>query len=225
MTDTGLAEYKSLFKISYIVTILMLIIIPIQIIVFFLTKIPSSTIEWFSLFDSNIVLGFFHADLFILLNNLFIAIIYLSFYHLLKHTNKGLLQVGIVLGLLGIAAYISSNKTFELLALSRQYFSVDTVEAKGIIEAAGLSLLREWQGTAFDSYYVLNGITLLIVSILMYKSTIFNKVTAIWGLISAVLMTVPSTAGMIGMIFSLLSLVPWYVFSIRFLKIFKEYSR
>jgi len=44
MTDTGLAEYKSLFKISYIVTILMLIIIPIQIIVFFLTKIPSSTI-------------------------------------------------------------------------------------------------------------------------------------------------------------------------------------
>jgi len=82
-------------------------------------------------------------------------------------------------------------------------------------------LLREWQGTAFDSYYVLNGITLLIVSILMYKSTIFNKVTATWGLISAVLMTVPSTAGMIGMIFSLLSLVPWYVFSIRFLK----YSR
>ncbi|GAB1375017.1 hypothetical protein MASR1M46_19060 [Bacteroidales bacterium] len=77
-------------------------------------------------------------------------------------------------------------------------------------------MLATYKGTAFDVYYILNAITLFIFSWVMLKDRerTFTCTTALWGLASAVLMIIPSTAGTIGLIFSLLSLVPWVVFSI-----------
>ena len=225
MNSQTAVTYKSLYKAAFISTILMLVIIPTQILVFVLTKIPATTIEWFSLFNENILIGFFHADFFILINNILISIIYLAFYHSLKEINKGVIQIGILLGLIGIAAYISSNKTFELLRLSQEYFSAQTDADKLILEAAGKASLLGWQGTAFDTYYVLNGIALFCISILMFKSPDFSKAAAVWGLLAAFFMIIPSTAGTIGLIFSLLSLIPWYVFSILFAKRFLSFSR
>lgn len=123
MNSQTALTYKSLYKAAFISTILMLIIIPTQILVFVLTKLPETTIEWFTLFKQSVLIGFFHADFFILINNILIVIIYLAFYHALKDINKGVIQIGIVLGLIGISAYISSNKTFELLRLSQEYFA------------------------------------------------------------------------------------------------------
>lgn len=45
-------------------------------------------------------------------------------------------------------------------------------------------------------------------SAVMLRSHMFSKVTGYAGLSAGILMSVPSTAGMIGVIFSLLSLVP-----------------
>jgi len=222
MHSGNVSEYRSLFKVAFIVTILTLIIIPLQIGVFSIVPLPETVLEWFELFQKNALVAFFHADLFILIDNVCIAVIYLAFYHTLKDTNKGLLQIGVLLGWIGIAAYISSNPTFELLALSNAYAATGSSEARLVLEAAGKAALVGWQGTAFDTYYVLNGIALLIVSLLMAKSAVYDKATARWGLAAAILMTIPSTAGVIGIIFSLLSLVPWYVFSIRFAGVFRR---
>lgn len=172
----------------------MLIIIPLQIVVFSLTTIPGTVPEWFTL------------------------------YHTLKDTGKGLLQAGIMLGLVGIAAYISSNKTFKLLSLSNQYFSAPDEQTESMLEAAGKASPASWQGTAFNTYYVLNSITLLIISVQMYKSTLYNKATATRGLLSGIFMMVPSTAEIIGLVCSLLSLIPCYVFSIRYAVVLRKLS-
>jgi hypothetical protein len=213
-------QLKSLYIIAFYATIIMLVIIPLQILVFIISEIPTTTSEWFNLFNTNKLFGFFHADFFILINNLLIAIIYLAFYHSLKDTNKGIIQHGILLGLIGIAAYISSKKTFELLRLSHEYYQSEDIIQKQILESAGKATLLGWQGTAFDTYYVLNGIALFCISIVMYKNSNYTKATAIWGLIAAIFMVIPSTAGLIGLICSLLSLIPWYIFSIKFCKVF-----
>jgi hypothetical protein len=154
-----------------------------------------------------------------------IVIIYLAFYDSLKDINKGIMQIGIVLGFIGIAAYISSNKTFELLKLSHEYFQTNDNNQKQILEAAGKASLIGWQGTAFDTYYVLNGIALFCISLVMLKSNNYKKATAIWGLIAAIFMVIPSTAGIVGLIFSLLSLIPWYIFSIMFCKVFYQKAK
>jgi len=203
----------------------MLIIIPIQVIIFSIFPIPDSIEKWFELLNSNLIVGLFHSDLFILINNILISVIYLAlFYSMVNDKNKSYLVLALVLGYIGIAAYISSNKTFELITLADRYANISNENEKIMILAAGQVMISSWQGTAFDVYYILNGITLLIISITMMKSEIYTKATSIFGLIAAILMTVPSTAGIVGMVFSLLSLIPWYVFTLKYSKVFLKYS-
>jgi hypothetical protein len=220
MEDTK-SGFASIYRCAFLASLLMLAIIPVQIAVFAVEPMPAGVLEWFALFNSNPLIGIFHADLFILVNNVLIAVIYLGFYHLLKDTNKGLLQIALLLGFIGIAGYVSSNRTFELLSLSKAYARAASEREKIELAAAGRTMLAVWQGTAFDVYYVLNGITLLVVSSLMFRSDKITKTTAAFGLASGILMMVPSTAGPVGLVFSLLSLAPWYVFTIRYAAVFR----
>ncbi|MDX9775560.1 MAG: hypothetical protein RBT40_06370, partial [Petrimonas sp.] len=74
--------------------------------------------------------------------------------------------------------------------------------------------MARYTGTAFDVYYVFNAITLILISMTMYKSRDFGRSSATWGLVAGIFMIIPSTAGTLGLICSLLSLVPWIVFSV-----------
>jgi len=219
------AKWKSLYKITGFAAIAMLIIIPVQIAVFIITPIPDSIENWFSLFHNNWLLGLIHQDMLYILNNIFVAVMYVAFYVALRPKNESLMTVALLLGLLGIAAYLASNKSFEMLNISNLYYAASTEVQKSMLLASGQALLSGWQGTAFLIYYVLNGITLLVISCVMLKSAVFSKTTAVIGLISGVLMMIPSTAGTIGLIFSLASLIPWYVFSILTAKRFLRMSK
>ena len=160
-----------------------------------------------------------------MINNVLVAVMYLGFYVLLKKRNGSLMLIAILLGFLGIEAYLGSNKSFEMLQLSSLYFNAGTEAQRTVALAAGQAMLSGWQGTAFDTYYILNGIALILIAYVMLKSDVFTKCTAVIGLVSGVLMMIPSTAGMIGLIFSLLSLIPWYIFSILAAKQFFRFSR
>lgn len=223
MTDNeDRSGYAGLYRVAFCASLAMLVIIPAQILVYSIFPMPTSVAGWFALFDSNFLVGLFHADIFILVNNILIAVIYLAFYHSLKETDKGLLQIALTLGFIGIAAYISSNKTFELAALARLYAGAAGEPERAALLAAGQAMVSGWTGTAFDAYYVLNGVTLLIVAGLMFRSKTYTRVTAGFGLAAGILMVVPSTAGTVGLVFSLLSLIPWYVFTIRFAIVFRR---
>jgi len=221
----GRGDYSALYSAAFYCSLAMLVIIPLQIAVFALFPLPDSVAAWFELFASRPVVGLFHADLFILVNNILIAVIYLAFYRALEDTDKGLLQIALTLGFIGIAAYISSNRSFELWSLARAYATAATGAERTELLGAGRAMVAGWTGTAFDAYYVLNGVTLLIVSGLMFKGGEFGRVTAALGLAAGVLMVVPSTAGAVGLVFSLLSLIPWYAFTVRYAIVFRRLSR
>lgn len=218
-------KWKSLYKIAGFAAIVMLIIIPIQIAVFIITPIPDSIENWFSLFHNNWLLGLIHQDMLYIMNNILVAVMYLAFYFALRPKNESLMTAALLLGLMGISAYLASNKSFELLNISNLYYAASTEAQKSMLLAAGQALLSGWQGTAFLVYYILNGITLILISYVMLKSTVFSRKTAVIGLISGVLMMIPSTTGTIGLIFFLASLIPWYVFSILSVKQFLRMSK
>jgi len=223
--EVNLDKWKSLYKMAGFAAIAMLIIIPVQIIVFIINPIPGSIENWFSLFHNNWLLGLIHQDMLYIMNNILVALMYLAFYVALRPKNESLMTVALLLGLLGIAAYLASNKSFELLNISNLYYAASTEEQKFMLLASGQALLIGWQGTAFLIYYILNGIALIIISSVILKSMVFSRTTAVIGLISGVLMMIPSTAGTIGIIFSLASLIPWYVFSILTAKQFLRMSK
>ena len=218
-------DRRPLYLTAFFASVAMLAIIPAQVAAFALVPMPSSVELWFDLFNGNFLGGLFHADFFILVNNVLIAVIYLALYRLLEDTNRSLLQLGVLLGWIGIAAYLSSNQTFELASLAREWAGAGDEATRAMLLGAGRAALAAWQGTAFDAYYVLNGVCLLIVASLMWKGGPYGKTTAAFGLAAGVLMTIPSTAGTLGLVFSLLSLLPWYVFSFRFGLVFRRLAR
>lgn len=223
--STSLLKWKLLYKIAAITSIVMVVLIPLQILIFAISFPPDTIEGWFSLFKENWFLGLIHLDLLLIIDNVLVAIMYLAFYVSLKKKNESLMAIALLLGVLGISAYFASNTAFEMLSISNLYNTAVTEIDKNMYLTVGQMAISSWQGTAFDIYYVLNGITLLIISCVMYKTNIYSKKAAIAGIISGIFMTIPSTAGTIGLIFSLVSLIPWIVFTIfvaiRFLQLSK----
>jgi hypothetical protein len=205
-------DWRGIYKVATFASLLMLLFIPVQVIIFVIAPPPSTVEGFFSLFQENWFLGLLSLDLIYIVNNALMAIIYLAFYASLREVNKSYMIIALVLGFIGLAAYFPSNPAFEMLSLSAQYSSAATEVQKNILLASGHTMLSLYTGTAFNVYYVLNAITLLILSLVMYKSNNFKKSTATIGLIAGIFMIIPSTAGTIGLIFSILSLIPWVIF-------------
>lgn len=223
--DTIEKDWRILLRISSIAALLMVILIPIQVIIFSVS-LPPETIEgWFELFRKSWLLGLIHLDLIYIIDNVLVAIIYLALYVILKKRNESLMAIAMLLGFLGIAAYFASNTSFEMLSLSRAFEKASSDVDRSMLMSSAQVMIETWRGTAFNTYYVLNGITLLLISKVMYGSGIFSNRTAVIGLISGILMVVPSTAGIIGLIFSLLSLIPWLIFSVMIAIRLRKLSR
>lgn len=205
---------QNLYKIGGIAALVILLVMSIQLIIFVAWPPPSAVTDWFTLLQNNWPLGLLSLDLLYLLTNALLIPLYLALYVALRRVSGAWMLIALILGLVGITAYFSSNTAFEMLILSNGYAAAKSEAEKAIFLAAGQAMLAIYKGTAFDVYYILNAAFLLIVSSVMLRSSIFSKGSAYWGMLSGVLMAVPSTAGTIGPIFALASLVPWTLFSL-----------
>jgi hypothetical protein len=209
---------KGLYKIGGIMAIAIVLIIPIQMVIFIAWPPPDNALNFFKLFRDNWLLGLLSLDLLYILSNALLIFVYLGLYAALRYVNPAHMTIALILGLIGISAYYASSVVFEMLSLSKQYAIAETTELKLQCLTSGQIMLVTYKGTAFDVYYVLNAITLLIISKVMFQDSTFSKSTAIWGLISGILMLIPTTAGTIGLTFGISSLIPWIVFSILIAK-------
>ncbi len=211
---------KTLSKAALYASMAMTVIIPLQIVVFFISFPPETARLWLELFNQNWALGLLQMDLLFIVDNVLIALLYLALYQILKEKNQPVMMIAILLGLLGIASFFSSNPAFEMWQTAREYAKMPRESLLTIAE----SLIFQWKGTAFTIYYVLNGITLIVTALVM-RNSIFGNRTATVGLISGLLMVIPSTAGTIGLVCSLLSLIPWMIFLIMMMGTFRKLSR
>jgi hypothetical protein len=113
--------------------------------------------------------------------------------------------------LLAIAAYFASTTPFEMLTLSGQYASAVTDAERLSALSAGQATYAVWQGTAFSVSYILSAAAALIASVLMLRSSVFGRATAYAGILMGVAGLVPPTVGALGLVMSLVSLVPMWV--------------
>jgi len=204
-------DYRPLFKLTNFLIIIMLLIIPLQIIIFSLYPPPNTVEGFFELYKSNVFLGLLSLDFLYLINNTIMIILYLSLFVALYKDSPLTVLIAFILGIVGLVCYYGSNPSFEILNLSRKFFDAN-INEQIIYIAAGETLLAGYSGTSFNVYYVLNTICLLMFSYTLIKSPIFKKSVGYWALASGFFMIIPSSAGTIGLIFSLLSLIPWIVF-------------
>jgi hypothetical protein len=209
-------DRSSMLRLAGIATVLMLALIPVQIAIYLIWPPPTgeSASEWFRVFQDNWLHGLVSLDLLYLLTNVLLIPMYLGLFIALRRVNPALMLFGLVVGLVGLAAYFSSNTGFEMLALSNSHAAAATEAERAAFVAAGEAMLATYTGTTFDVYYIFNAVALLVFAIVMLRTEIFSNTTAYAGFLAAALMAIPSTAGVIGMIFAFASLIPWALFSV-----------
>jgi hypothetical protein len=208
------SAWKPLYRVAGVAALLMVVFIAIQSIVFLAWPPPDTVLGYFTLFQQNWLLGLLSRDLVYMLSHALLVLIYLALYAALRRVSPSFMAIALTLGLVGIAAYFASNTAFEMLSLSNQYTAATTDAQRAQFLAAGQAMLAIYQGTAFNVYYVLSGVATLIISIVMLRSTLFSKVTASVGIVTGVLMVIPSTVGTIGLYLALMSLVPFAIWCI-----------
>lgn len=171
-------NWVKLYKASGVAALVIVFIIPIQILIFTVFPPPDTTIAFIDLFHDNWVIGLLSLDFLYYINNALLILVYLGLFAALRKDNYANMLIALVFGFIGIAVYYVSTIGFEMMSLSKQYHSTESIEIRQQLLAIGHGLLERYKGTAFDVYYVFNTITLLIISNTMYKSNIFSKATA-----------------------------------------------
>lgn len=207
-------SWKGLCKAGGIAALSMFVIMVLQIIIYAVWPPPSTAEGYFTLFQNNWLLGLLSLDLLYIVDSILLILIYLALYIVLRRAGESSMLIALVLGIAGIAAYFASNTAFEMLSLSNQYAIATTEAQMTMLLTSGQVMLETYTGTAFDIYYVLNTIYLFIVSPIMLRSKLFSKPTAYLGISAGVLMLIPSSAGTLGLYFSLASLIPWAIWLI-----------
>ncbi|MGC0271492.1 DUF4386 family protein [Pseudactinotalea sp. Z1739] len=206
-------EWTGLVVTGAWVALASVVLIVVQIAIYLVWPPPQTTVQYFEVLLNNPLRGVIALDVLYIVSSLLAFLLYFALAVVLWRVSRSAVVVALAFGVLGMAAYMASPRAVEMLRLAQAYGEADAAERVALV-ATGDGMLATWMGTAFDIYYFFNLVTLLILAVLMYRSTVFSRATALWGLVAAVLMAVPSNFGTVGLVFALASLVPWSVFAV-----------
>ncbi|MCP4600143.1 MAG: DUF4386 family protein [Proteobacteria bacterium] len=154
---------------------------------------PTTVSDWFTLLQSNRLLGLAYLNIFDLVNYALLSLMFLALYVVLKRANKSYMAIAATLGLLGIAVYFASNTAFSMLALSDQYAAATTETQKTALLSAGeailvinrFSSLGAHPGSGGYMSLFLVAVAGMITSAIMLRSDVFNRATAYVGMLAS----------------------------------------
>lgn len=207
-------SWKTIYKAGAFASFLMAVFIPIQMAIFFIWPPPKTVLDWFNLFEMNKLIGPLDMDLLLMVDQVLMIFIFLALYMALRKANLSIMTIALALGLVGTATYFASGSAFEMLSLSNMYASATTEAQKIIALTGGELMLANWQGTAFNVAYVIQGLSMFLIAIVMVQSKVFGKITPYVALVLGVLALIPPTLGTFGMICAVASVFPLWIWSI-----------
>jgi hypothetical protein len=147
-------------------------------------KPPSTALDWFTLLQDSPFLGLLLLDLFDIVNYLLVGLMFLALYGALRFANKVAMIVAMACDLVGVAVYLASNQAFALLALSDRYAAASTDAQRAAFLAAGEALLVAHNPNGIQLGLLLVALAGLIASLVMLRSQVFGKATAMVGLVA-----------------------------------------
>ena len=152
--------------------------------------VPDTAINWFTLLQSNKLLGLAYFEIFDIINYALVGLMFLALYGALRRANQSAMVIATAFGFVGIAVYFASNQVFSMLTLSDRYAAATTDAQRSMFLAAGEALLAIYnpgaiyQGAGIYLSLFLVLLAGLIISIVMLRSSIFSKATAYVGILA-----------------------------------------
>jgi hypothetical protein len=175
-------------KIGSISAIVILIVFAAELVVVAIHGLPpvfGSAEDWLKALQRDRLLGLAQTFGLDIVAVIFHAPLYVALVFFLRSYRKGYptLILSAAFAFIGMAVYFSSNATFSMLYLSDQ-LSAATNDAQraSVIESAKTAMAVYWNGTGYDIATNFAGIAGILVSIVMLRSKIFSRATAIIGI-------------------------------------------
>ncbi|WEV77053.1 hypothetical protein O9K63_10660 [Janibacter cremeus] len=206
----ALLPWRGVLRTGAVAALGSVVLVLVQVVVFALHPPPATAAEFVDLMTRSPLLGLVSLDVIYGLNNVLVALVYLALVVVLWQQARSTAAIAGLLVVLGMAAYLSSNPSVEMLLLAQEHAAAPVADRPALL-AAGEVLMASWRGTAFLTYYILNGIALLLVATALLRTRVLGRAVAWWAFVAGVLMLVPSTFGVLGLVMSILSLLPWCV--------------
>ena len=207
-TAEARAGWGTLYRIAGFAALLVVALVPLQMAVFVFWPPPTAVAGWFELFRMNPVVGILDLDLLLIVDYVLLVLVFLALFVALRHASPSLGAIFVALQLVAAATYFASATAFEMLAASDLYWAASSDAERALALAVGQVMLLTWQGTTFGISYVLSGSAMLIAAVAMLRSGLFARRTAYIGVAGGLLSIVPATAGTVGLVSSLASLIP-----------------
>jgi hypothetical protein len=207
--DANMSGWATLFCIAGVAALTVVALVPVQAAVYILWPPPATVLGYFSIFQSNVLLGLLDLDLLLIVDQLLIITVLLGLYVTLRKTDESLMLIGTWAGLLGATLFIVAREaTLSMYQLSQQYAAAGDDAQRATLVAAGQTLLTTYNGTSFSLGYFLSGLAMLLVSTVMLRGALFGRVTGVAGVAAGVTALVPASMGTVGFVLSFLSLLP-----------------
>jgi hypothetical protein len=188
------AGWKNLYRLGGIAAILSGFLfrrnLGVEIALFSPVKAPAAIGDWFTLLETQRLLGLVYLGIFDIVNYLLVGFMLLALSKLLWRLASGFTIIGLWLGLLGIAVYTASNTALSLLSLSNQYAKAITEDHRILLLSAGQALLSLNPFSSPGGQPGAGGyVSLLLVasagfifSIIILRNRVFGPFTAYTGL-------------------------------------------
>jgi hypothetical protein len=215
--DQDDSRWPWLYRLGGVAALLTAVFIPLQVVIFMAWPPPTTALGYFTVFQSNPLVGLLDLDLLLVIDQILGIFILVALYIVLRQTNEALMTVALALGLVVAASYFASNTAFNMLTLGKQYAAATTEAQRAMYLAAGESMLAIYTGTAFQVNYILGAVVGIIISGVMLRSGIFSKMTAYMGILANAIslgLYVP-VVGLYISIFSVLFLEIFYILVAR----------
>ncbi len=208
-----------LYRIGAAAAAVSALFIPIQIVVFLVWPPPldGTAIDWFALLHNHKLAGLIDLDLLLVADNVLLVPILLALYVVLRRAHESVMTTAVALGFLGVIMYVASNPAVQMAGLADRYAAASTDGQRATAEAAGEAMLAMWQGTAFQSAYLLGSLAGILIGVVMLRSGVFSTTTAGLAILANTVglgLYVP-VVGVYIAVFSVLFLEAWYLLTAR----------
>jgi hypothetical protein len=178
---------KTIFYLGGAVCVILIAYSLATLLIMTLIGGPPQTIqECFAMLQQSKINGLLRLDI---LTVFIIPLYYLLFYSLyvsLKNTDHALVTISTILTFAGVTLFLATPSVFSYLYLSDRFSTATSELQKNNLIAAGEAILASdmWHGTGA----IIGGLLLqtgaFLFSIIMLKTNIFNKTTAITGIVT-----------------------------------------
>jgi hypothetical protein len=164
-----------------------------EIALFSAQKQPEAVNDWYRLLQENRLLGLAYLNIFDLVNYALVGVMYLALYAALRRAHKSQMAIATTAALVGIAVYFASNTALSMLTLSEQYAAATGEAQRSTLVAAGQALLALNRFSSPGAQPGAGGyLSLLLIaaagmmtSLVMLRSDVFSRVSALVGVLAS----------------------------------------